>query len=63
VQGTVLPMDQDAWERGLLMLEHVQWIIYQLQYDPDLINMTWLLVADPNEIQIGPSGPEFIDID
>jgi hypothetical protein len=30
VQGRGTPMDQDARERGLLMLDHAQWIIYQL---------------------------------
>jgi hypothetical protein len=33
VQGRGTPMAQDAWERGLLMLEHAQWIIDQLQDD------------------------------
>jgi hypothetical protein len=56
-------MAQDAWERGLLMLEQVQWIIDQLQDDPDLISMTRLHADNPDEIQTGPSGPEFIDID
>jgi hypothetical protein len=56
-------MAQDAWERGLLMLEHAQWIIDQLQDDPDLISMTRLPDDNPDESQMGPSGPEFIDID
>jgi hypothetical protein len=56
-------MTQDAWERGLLMIEHAQWIIDQLQDDPDLIGMTRLPADNPDESQMGPSGPEFIDID
>jgi hypothetical protein len=63
VQDRGLPEAQDAWERGLLMLEHVQWIIDQLQDDPDIINMTRLPADNPDESQTGPSGPEFIDLD
>jgi hypothetical protein len=45
------------------MIEQAQWIIDQLQDDPDLTGMTGSPVDNPDEIQIGPSGPELIDID
>jgi hypothetical protein len=45
------------------MIEQAQWIIDQLQDDPDLIGMTRLPADNPDESQIGPSGPELIDID
>jgi hypothetical protein len=54
---------QNAQERGLIMLEHAQRIIDQLQDDPDIVNMIRLPVDDLEEIQTGPSGPEFIDLD
>jgi hypothetical protein len=63
VQDRSSPEAQDTWERGLLMLEHAQWIIDQLQDDPDIINMARLPEDNPDESQTGPSGPEFIDLD
>jgi hypothetical protein len=40
VQDRGFPMTQDTWERGLLMIEQEQWIIDQLQDEPDLTGMT-----------------------
>jgi hypothetical protein len=63
LQDRGFPMIQDTQERGLLMIEQAQQIIDQLQDDPDLIAMTRTFPADnPDEIQIGPSGPKLIDI-
>jgi hypothetical protein len=45
------------------MIENAQWIMDQLQNDPDIINMPRLPVDNPDESQTGPSGPEFIDLD
>jgi hypothetical protein len=56
-------MTQDARDRGFLMIEQVQWIIDQLQDDPDLTGMTGSPADNPDGSQTGPSGPEFIDID
>jgi hypothetical protein len=43
--------------------EQVQWIMDQMQDNPDLIRMTMLPTDNPDESQIGPSGPELIDLD
>jgi hypothetical protein len=45
------------------MLEWVQWVLDQLQDDPDLSEMTGSPVDNPDRSQVGTSGPEFIDID
>jgi hypothetical protein len=63
VQDRSSPRGSGSWERGLLMLEHVQWIIDQLQDDLNIINMERLPTDNPDEIQTGPSDPEFIDLD
>jgi hypothetical protein len=41
----------------------VQQIIDHLQDDPDLIRMKISPANNPNEIQVGTSDPELIDID
>jgi hypothetical protein len=38
-------------------------IMDQMRDNPDLIRISVLPVDDPDEIQIGPSSPELIDID
>jgi hypothetical protein len=63
VQDRSSPKAQAAWERGLLMLEHVQRIIDQLQDDPNIINMPRLPVDYLDERQTGPSSPKFIYLD
>ena len=63
VQDRISPEAQDTWERGLLMLEHVQRINDQMQDGSDIINIPRFHVDNPNEIQTGPIGPEFIDLD
>jgi hypothetical protein len=63
VQDKSFPEAHDAWERGLLMLEHVHRIIDQLQDDPNILNMKRLLEDNLDRIQTGPSNPEFIDLD
>jgi hypothetical protein len=63
VQDRGFPMTQDARERGFLMIEQAQQVIDQLQDDPDLIGMTGSPADNPDEIQVGPSGPELIEID
>jgi hypothetical protein len=45
------------------MLEHAQWIIDQLQDEPDILNMARLLEDNLDRSQRGPSGLEFIDLD
>jgi hypothetical protein len=62
-QGRDIHLVQDAWERGLLMLEWAQQVFDQLQADPDLSEMTGSPVDNPERIQVGTSGPEFIDVD
>jgi hypothetical protein len=49
--------------RGGYLCLNMQWIIDQLQNDPDIINMPRLPADNPDESQMGPSGPEFIDLD
>jgi hypothetical protein len=51
-------MTQDARERGLIMIEHVQ-----LKEDPYLIGMIGAPTNDPDEIRVGPSDHELIEID
>jgi hypothetical protein len=63
IQEINFPEAQDARERGLLMYEHAQQIMDQMQDNPDLIRMPMLPANNPDEIQIGPSGPELIDVD
>jgi hypothetical protein len=63
VQDIGFSMTQDAWERGLLMIKQAQWIIDQLQDDPDLTGMTGSPADNPDERQIGPSISKLIDID
>jgi hypothetical protein len=63
MQGRDIHLVQDAWERGLLMLEWAQQVLDQLQDDPDLSEMTGSPVDNPDRSQVGTSGPEFIDID
>ena len=48
---------------GLLMLEHVQWIMDQLQDDSNILNMTRLTEDNLDRSQTSPRGPEFIDLD
>ena len=57
------PMTQNAWARGFLMIEQVQRVIDQLQYDLDLIKMIRAPANNPDEILAGPRGPELIEID
>jgi hypothetical protein len=45
------------------MLEWAQQVLDQLQADPDLSEMTGSPVDNPERIQVGTSGPEFIDVD
>jgi hypothetical protein len=63
VQDRGFPMTQDARTRGLIMIEHAQQVIDQLEDDLDLIGMIGALVDNPDEIRVGPSGPELIEID
>jgi hypothetical protein len=63
VQDRGFPMTQDAQERGFLMIEQVQRVIDQLQDDLDLIGMIGSPTDNPDEIWVGPSGPELIEID
>jgi hypothetical protein len=45
------------------MLENAQRIIDQMQDDPDIINMPRFPTDNPDESQMGPNNPEFIDLD
>jgi hypothetical protein len=63
IQERNFPEAQDTWERGLLMYEQAQWIMDQMRDNPDLIRMPVLPADNPDESQIGPSGPELIDVD
>jgi hypothetical protein len=50
-------------ERRLLMYEKAQWMMNQMRDNPDLVRMPRLLIDSPEEISVGPSGFEFIDLD
>jgi hypothetical protein len=56
-------MTPEAQARGFLLMEQAHRVIDQLQNDPDLIEMTRVPVDNPIEIQVGPSGPEPIQIE
>jgi hypothetical protein len=57
------PEARDVWERGLLMFEHAQRIINQLQNYIDILNMDRIPEDNSNRSHMGPRGPEFIDLD
>jgi hypothetical protein len=63
MQGRSSPEAQDVQERGLLMFEHVQRIMDQMKNNSDILNMARLPKDNPDESQIGPSGPKLIDVD
>jgi hypothetical protein len=45
------------------MYEQAQWMMNQMRDNPDLVRMPRLPTDSPEEIPMGPSGPEFIDLD
>jgi len=45
------------------MLEQVQQMIHQLQDDPNIAETTGSLTDSPDGSRVGPSSPEFIDLD
>jgi len=45
------------------MLERAQQVLDQLQSDPNLSKTTSSPANNPERIQVGTSGPEFIDVD
>jgi hypothetical protein len=62
-QGRDIHLVQDAWERGLFMLEWENRVFYQLQANPDLPEKIGSYDDNPKRIQVDTSGPEFIDVD